>query len=81
VGSTPLNIALYQGQSGVPFGDAIFAAMVKAGFPTWLAAYVDEAAIDLPDKLVTVGVALLVYQGLPNRFRSLFALYRRQPLG
>lgn len=75
--STPLNIALYQGQSGVPLGDAIFAALVKSGVPTWLAAYVDEAAGDLPDKLVTVLVALLIYQGLPSRFRSLFALYRR----
>ncbi|HXM54720.1 MAG TPA: ECF transporter S component, partial [Candidatus Dormibacteraeota bacterium] len=33
VGSTPLNIALYQGQSGVPFGDAIFAVLVKSGTP------------------------------------------------
>ena len=77
VGSTPLNIALYNGQSGVWFGDAIYAALVKGGFPTVLAAYVDEAAGDLPDKLITVLVALLIYQGLPRRFRSLFALYRR----
>jgi len=77
LGSTPLNLALYQGQSGVPFGDAVYAALVKSGLPTWLAAYGDEAVVDLPDKLVTVLVALLVYQGLPNRFRSLFALYRR----
>src|SRR2546423_1315502 len=77
VGSTPLNIALYQGQSGVPFGDAVYAVLVKSGLPTWLASYLDEASVDLVDKLVTVGVALVVYQGLPNRFRSLFALYRR----
>src|SRR5262245_43011699 len=38
VGSTPLNIALYHGQSGVWFGDGIYAALVKSGFPTWLAA-------------------------------------------
>ncbi|HXM56388.1 MAG TPA: hypothetical protein VOB72_13425, partial [Candidatus Dormibacteraeota bacterium] len=56
---------------------AIFAVLVKSGTPTWVAAYVDEASVDLIDKLVTVGVALIVYQGLPNRFRSLFALYRR----
>src|ERR1700694_1234247 len=78
VGSTPLNIALYNGQSGVWFGDAIYAALVKGGFPTVLAAYLDEAAGDLPDKLITVLVALLIYQGLPRRFRSLFALYRRR---
>ena len=77
LGSTPLNIGLYQGQSGVPFGDAIYAALVKGGLPTWLAAYADEASVDLPDKLITVLVALVVYQGLPNRFRNLFTLYRR----
>jgi energy-coupling factor transport system substrate-specific component len=77
IGSTPLNLALYQGQSGVWFGDAVYAALVKGGFPTWLAAYLDEASVDLPDKLITVLVALLIYQGLPRRFRSLFALYRR----
>ena len=79
IGSTPLNLGLYHGQSGVWFGDAIFAALVKSGFPTWLAAYIDEAAGDLPDKLITVLVALLIYQGLPRRFRSLFALYYRRP--
>jgi energy-coupling factor transport system substrate-specific component len=77
LGSTPLNVALYQGQSGVPFGDAVYAALVRSGLPTWIAAYADEASVDLPDKLVTVLVALLVYQGLPNRLRTLFALYRR----
>ena len=75
--STPLNIALYKGQSGVWFGDALYAGMVKSGFPTWLASYLDELSGDLPDKLITVLVALLVYRGLPSRFRSLFAMYRR----
>ena len=78
IGSTPLNINLYQGQSGVPLGDAIYAGLVKGGWPTWLAAYIDEATGDIPDKLITVVVALLIYQGLPNRFRNLFSLYRRR---
>jgi energy-coupling factor transport system substrate-specific component len=77
VGSTPLNIALYHGQSGVWFGDAIYAALVKSGSPVWLAAYCDEASSDLPDKLITVLLALLIYHRLPNRFRALFALYKR----
>jgi energy-coupling factor transport system substrate-specific component len=75
VGSTPFNIGLYQGQSGVAFGDAIYAALTKSGFPTVVAAYVDEASIDIIDKLITVLVAVLIYQGLPKRFRSLFRLY------
>lgn len=75
--STPLNIVLYHGQSGVALGDAIYAGLVKSGWPTWLAAYIDEATGDIPDKLITVAVAVLIYQGLPSRFRSLFSLFRR----
>ena len=78
VGSTPLNINLYQGQSGVAFGDTvIYAPLVKAGWPTWLAAYLDEASGDIPDKLITVVVAILIYFGLPNRYRALFSVWRR----
>jgi len=75
IGSTPFNIALYSGQSGLPLGDAIYAGLVKAHWPTWIAAYIDEAAGDLPDKLVTAAVALLIYNGLPRRYRALFRLY------
>lgn len=77
IGSTPLNIGLYQGQSGVPTGDAIYAAMVKGGWPSWIAAYIDEASGDIPDKLITVVVAILIYFGLPNRYRALFSMWKR----
>jgi len=76
IGSTPLNLGLYQGQSGVPLGDAIFAGLVKGGWPTWLASYIDEATGDIPDKLITVVVALLIYTGLPNRYRMLFSVWK-----
>lgn len=74
--STPINIGLFAGQSGVWFGDGIYAALVKAHFPTWIAAYFDEASIDIVDKLIAVLVAILIYQGLPRRYRSLFRTYR-----
>lgn len=77
IGSTPLNIGLYQGQSGVPTGDAIYAAMVKGGWPSWIAAYIDEASGDIPDKLITVVVAILIYFGLPVRYRALFSMWKR----
>jgi energy-coupling factor transport system substrate-specific component len=75
-GSTPLNVGLYQGQSSIAFGDAIYAALTKSGFPTVVAAYIDEASVDLIDKGLTVLIAILIYQGLPKRYRSLFRLYR-----
>ena len=78
IGSTPINIHLYAGQSGTPFGDlTVYPAIIKAGMPSWLAAYLDEATGDIPDKLITVVVAILIYFGLPMRYRALFAVWRR----
>ena len=77
IGSTPLNINLYGGQSGVAFGDSLYAAMVKAGWPTWIAAYLDEFSGDVTDKLITVVVAILIFTGLPSRYRALFSVWRR----
>jgi energy-coupling factor transport system substrate-specific component len=64
--STPLNFLVNSGNSGVPLGDSIYAAL-RGRLPGVLAAFVGEAAIDLPDKLVTVLAALLIAQGLPAR--------------
>jgi len=65
IGSTPLNLILYQGQSGVWLGDAINNALVTAHVPPVLAAYLGEAVIDLPDKLLTVLVVFLICGALP----------------
>ena len=77
--STPINIGLYGGGSGVAYADAMYAALVKSGWPTWLAAYLDEASADIPDKFITVVVATAIYFGLPNRYRALFSVWRRSP--
>jgi energy-coupling factor transport system substrate-specific component len=65
--STPLNFLISGGSSGVKFGDSIYASLNGAHLPRIVAAFVGEAAIDLPDKLVTVAAALLIAQGLPER--------------
>ena len=78
IGSTPINLHLYGGQSGTPFGDTVvYTGAIKAGLPQWLAAYLDEASGDIPDKLITVVVAILIFFGLPNRYRALFSVWRR----
>jgi energy-coupling factor transport system substrate-specific component len=63
--STPLNFLINNGNTSVALGDSIYAALNAAHFPRILAALIGEAAIDLPDKLITVVVALLIAQGLP----------------
>src|SRR5207248_5640981 len=65
--STPLNFLMNGGKSHVAFGDSIYAALNSAHLPRIIAAFVGEAAIDLPDKLLTVVAALLIAQGLPQR--------------
>jgi len=64
--SAPLNLLESGGKSGVPAGDAIFGWLLSAHVPRLTAAYLAEATIDLPDKLVTVVAALLIAQGLPR---------------
>jgi len=65
--STPLNFLTSGGKSNVALGDSIYAALDRAHLPRVLAAFVGEAAVDLPDKLLTVIAALLIAQGLPER--------------
>jgi energy-coupling factor transport system substrate-specific component len=65
--STPLNFLMSSGKSGVAFGDSVYAALNSAHLPRIIAAFIGEAAVDLPDKLITVVVALLIAQGLPER--------------
>jgi len=65
--STPLNLLISGGNSGVSFGDSIYGRLNGGHLPRILAAFVGEAAVDLPDKLVTVVAALLIAHGLPKR--------------
>jgi energy-coupling factor transport system substrate-specific component len=65
--STPLNLLLNGGRSGVPLGDTLYSYLVGVHLPTFLASFLAEAAIDAPDKVVTVLAALLIYRALPTR--------------
>jgi energy-coupling factor transport system substrate-specific component len=65
--STPLNILTNGGRSGVPLGDVISMFLANAHLPGIVAAYVGEAAIDLPDKLLSVLAVVLIYQGLRSQ--------------
>ena len=62
--STPLNLLTSHGNSGVGLGDSVFHSLVAAHVPTALAAFLGEAIVDLPDKLITVVAAVLLAQAL-----------------
>lgn len=65
--STPLNVLLWGGTTGNVWGDALFTSLRLTGFPVWIASFLDEFVIDLPDKVITVFVAYLIFRGLPER--------------
>jgi len=80
--STPINLLTNGGKSGVALGDSIYtvlagarmpgiiANITGARLPSIVASLFGEAAIDLPDKLITVVTALLITQGLPEPRRE-----------
>jgi energy-coupling factor transport system substrate-specific component len=64
--STPINFVANGGQSGVPFGDAIYAAL-SVRLPRALAAFLGEVAVDFPDKLISLAIALGIAQAFLRR--------------
>jgi energy-coupling factor transport system substrate-specific component len=70
--STPLNIGFWGGQTGNLWGDALFAYLSGIGFPTFIASFLDELVVDLPDKVATVLVAFLIFKGLPKKLNHLY---------
>lgn len=71
--STPINVIFWGGQTGIIWGDAAFAAMLANNMPVWLASFVDEFIVDIPDKIATVVAAYAIFKGLP---KSLTLLYK-----
>lgn len=70
--STPLNVALWGGQTGKVLGDAIFAGMMAKHMGIWLSSFVDEGVMDLIDKVINCFVVYLIVLGLPKRFLQSF---------
>src|SRR5438270_3433296 len=68
--STPLNFLFNNDATSVGFGDAIDASLTSFHLPTLLAAFLGEAAVDLPDKFITVVAALLIAQGIAQPQRT-----------
>lgn len=70
--STPLNIAIWSGQTGKAAGDAIFAAMMASHMGLWFSSWVDEVTMDLIDKVVVCILVYFILLGLPKRFVDSF---------
>lgn len=70
--STPINVILWEGQTGHVWGDALFATLVNSGWAVWPASFMNSFAVDVPDKLATVIVSYFIVRALPERLIGLF---------
>lgn len=70
--STPLNVIFWGGQTGVAWGDSLFAVLVANHVPVFIASFVDEFVLDILDKVVVAYVACLIYKQIPKKMISYF---------
>ncbi|PRX40181.1 energy-coupling factor transport system substrate-specific component [Planifilum fimeticola] len=70
--STPLNVWFWGGQTGNFWGDALFAAVLAQTNSVWLASFLDEVVVDVPDKLLTVLAAYALFRSLPKNIKQLY---------
>ena len=70
--STPLNVIFWGGQTGIAWGDSLFAVLVANHVPVFIASFVDEFVLDILDKVVVAYVACLIYKQVPKKMISYF---------
>lgn len=71
--STPINIGFWGGQTGNVWGDALYASLIANHLPVWIASFLDELVVDIPDKVATVIVAFAIFKGLPKKLTILYS--------
>jgi len=70
--STPINIFFWNGQTGNIWGDTLFAAVMGGTKAVWLASFLDEFVVDLPDKIIVVLISYVLYKSLPKNLLQLY---------
>ncbi|MFD1413719.1 ECF transporter S component [Oceanobacillus jeddahense] len=70
--STPLNMIFWGGQTGNVWGDAFYALLISNDFPVWIASFSNSIVVDVPDKVVTVIIAFLIFKGLPKTLTNVY---------
>ena len=64
---------LWGGQTGIAWGDSLFAVMVANHAPVWLASFIDEFVLDILDKVCVAYLAFFIYRQLPKRMVHFFS--------
>ncbi|EIJ82212.1 hypothetical protein PB1_04740 [Bacillus methanolicus PB1] len=71
--STPINVSFWGGQTGNVWGDALFAVILAKTDSVWLASFLDELVVDVPDKLLVVLISYCIFRGLPQNIVQLYS--------
>jgi energy-coupling factor transport system substrate-specific component len=70
--STPINVGFYAGQTGNVWGDALYAVILANTDSVWLASFLNEIVVDVPDKLLVVLISYGIFRGLPQNVVHLY---------
>ncbi len=70
--STPLNIIFWGGTTGNVWGDAAYAACVANGIHSWIASFIDEILVDIPDKILVLVITFGLYKSMPKSLKSIY---------
>lgn len=70
--STPINIAFWGGQTGNLWGDGLYGVLIANHFPVFLASFLDELVVDVPDKIATIVIGFLIFKSLPKKLTVLY---------
>lgn len=70
--STPLNIIFWGGQTGNIWGDAFFAFLISHDLPVWVASFGNSFIVDVPDKIISVIFAYLIFRSLPTTLTNVY---------
>lgn len=70
--STPINIAFWGGQTGNVWGDALFAVVLNNTNSVFIASFLDEIVVDIPDKIACVLLSYGLFKAMPMSLRQLY---------
>lgn len=64
--STPINVVFWGGSTSNVWGDLVFNWAVRSFSSVWVASFLGEMAVDLPDKIIMVFLSYAMYKSLPK---------------
>jgi len=70
--STPLNMAFWDGKTGIMWADILFDTAQETVPAIWLYSFLAELAVDVPDKIISVFVSYAIYKNLPINMLKIY---------